>query len=277
MSIFVTGSTGTIGQAVVHELLVKGIPLKVGVRSLDKTPAGVDAAVVDFGAPKTLIQAFGGADTLFLLTPDAPQVKTWVQNAVAAAKEVGVSHVVRSSGIGADPDSPYAVMRQLGELEVIIQESGLAWTALRPNSFTQNFATFDAQAIRHGYLQSPRGEAHISFVDVRDIAAVAVEVLLKPKRHEGKAYTLTGPRALTLGEVASVIGVRIGRNVTYTDVDEAVWGEQMRGWHVELLLSLYRADKNGVTSVVTDDVEQVTGRAPRDIKAFVEDYRSAWA
>ena len=281
MSIFVTGSTGTIGQAVVGELLARGATFRVGVRSLDKAPAEAGAALIDYEKPETLINAFSEVETLFLLTPDAPQVKTWVQSAVEAAKEAGIRHIVRSSDIGSDINSSYKVMRQLGELEKIIQESGLAWTFLRPNSFMQNFATFDSQAVRHGQLQAPRGNAHISFVDVRDIAAVTAEVLVKPQLHGDKAYTLTGPRALALGEVSAVIGRQIGKDITYSEMGDEVWAEQMRSyglpdWDIELLLSLYQADKDGVTAVVAEDVEQVVGRTPYSFEAFVKDYRSAW-
>ncbi len=281
MNIFVTGSTGTIGREVVRELSAREVPFRVGVTSATKKRDGLESVIIDYGDAETLTQAFGGADTLFLLTPDAPQVKVWVENAVDAAEQVGVRHIVRSSGIGADVDSPYEVMRQLGELERIVEQSGIPWTFLRPNSFMQNFATFDREAIRSGSLYVPRGNAGISFVDVRDVARVAATILCNPETHARRVYTLTGSHALTLGEAAGMIGQRVGKDVTYTDIGEDAWAEQMRAygmpeWNIHLLLSLYQADKDGVTAPTTRDIEQVTGQAPHTFEAFVNDYASAW-
>lgn len=281
MNIFVTGSTGTIGQEVVRELSTKGVPFKVGVTSVVKKSAGLASVVIDYRDAKTLAQAFSSVDVLFLLTPDPPEAKTWVENAVNAARQAGVQHIVRSSGIGASINSPYEVMKHLGELEQIVENSSVTWTLLRPNSFMQNFATFESQAIRNGNLHAPRGDASISFVDVRDIANVAVTVLLNPEAHAQRAYTLTGPRALTPTEVVSVIGEKLGKDVTYTDVSEEAWAEQMRAylseWDIRLLLSLYQADKDGITAPVTTAVEQVTGRPSRTFEAFVSDYAYAWS
>jgi len=282
MSIVVTGATGTIGKELVRNLSSEKADFKVLVTSEAKKYEALASVVANYRDVNTLIRAFEGADTLFLLTPDAPQVMQWVENAVNAAERAGVKHVVRSSGIGADAASPYAVMKQLGELERIVERSGIPWTFLRPNSFMQNFATFDRQAVRHGYLQVPRGDARISFVDVRDIAAVATSVLMNPEPHVHKAYTLTGPEALKMQEAVTLIGEQVGRTVTYHDIDKEAWATQMQGfgipdWSINLLLSLYQADKDGVTAPVTNDIEEVTGQRARSFKAFVNDYEAVWS
>ena len=279
--ILITGSTGTIGTQLVNLLQSKNIPVRAAVTSMEKAHSGVNAVVVDYRKPDTLDTALQNISTLFLLIPDTPSMVDWARTAIEAAQRAKVKHIVRSSGIGASVTSPYMIMQVLGEVEQIVASSGIDYTLIRPNSFMQNFATFDSHAIRSGTLYTARSDAHISFVDAHDIAATAAEVLLSPNDHKGETYTLTGPKAYSMQDVVDTIGEVLEQQITHVAISSEVAGQQMRqygipGWNVEALLSLYQADRNGETAIVTNCVEAIVGRPPVSLIQFVRDYASAW-
>ena len=134
-----------------------------------------------------------------------------------AAKSAGVKHIVKQSVMGADEES-YSLANIHRPIEKAIERSGLAWTFLRPNSYMQNSVTFMGETIRaEGTFYSSTEQAKISHVDVRDIVAVAVKVLTGPNC-EGKAYTLTGPDALTYDELAGELSKALGRQIRHTNL-----------------------------------------------------------
>src|SRR5207244_6729862 len=133
-------------------------------------------------------------------------------------KRAGVLHIVKLSAIGVDDETQPTAIKSHGANERHILESGVAFTFLRPNSFMQNFITYFPP--RDGTIYLPWGNGKASFVDTRDIAAVAAEALTSDG-HEGKTYTLTGPAALGIAEVASILSGMAGREINYVDVPES--------------------------------------------------------
>ena len=129
-------------------------------------------------------------------------------------RRLGVRHIVKQSVMGAAEEA-YSLANIHRPVEKAIEGSGLAWTFLRPNSFMQNAVTFMAQTIRaEGAFYSASGQARISHVDVRDIAAVAVMALTAPG-HEGKIHTLSGPEALTYDDMADELSKALGRDIRH--------------------------------------------------------------
>ena len=195
--ICVTGAGGTVGSEVVNQLVATKAPFQAAYFSNKKAEAararGIDAIILDYNLPESLRAGFQGCDQVFLLGPNVLNQSELERNAVEAAKAVSVRHIVKQSVMGADEES-YSWRKVHRPVEKAIESSGLGWTFLRPNSFMQNVVTFMGQTIKsEGVFYSASGEARISHVDVRDIAAVAVKSLTE-SGHEGKAYTLTGPR-----------------------------------------------------------------------------------
>jgi uncharacterized protein YbjT (DUF2867 family) len=142
----------------------------------------------------------------------------------------------------------------------------------------QNYATMMAPSVRSGAIYEAAAEGATSFVDVRDIAAVALAALTKPG-HAGKTYTLTGPAALTRAQVAAALTRAAGKPVAYVAVDDAALRGAMAGAPpalVDLMSALYGAVRQGYTAHVADDVADVTGRPPRDFSAFAADHAGAW-
>lgn len=278
--ILVTGATGTIGQELIRTLRSQGASVTAGIRT-GAAAEGIPGRAVDFNDPVSLRAAFAGMDTVFLLFPLVPNKLALARNAVEAAREAGVKHLVRSSGAGADPQAAYAIGRLQGEIDALVMASGIPYTLVRPSSFMQNFITFYGGMIRGGSVYLPHGEGKTSFVDARDIAAVSAEVLANPSVHAGKIYTITGSAALGTQEALDVIGRAIGRDIRYVPVDETAAQQGMREngldpWTIDILTSLDRAVAAGHTAGMTDTVKVVTGKEPRTFEEFANDHAKAW-
>jgi uncharacterized protein YbjT (DUF2867 family) len=279
--ILVAGASGTIGSALVAELLRQGADV-TALRSKPSSEASpVPVVVGDFARPDTLAEAMRGFDTLFLLLPLAPDMLAWAANALQAARDAGIRHVVRSSGAGADPDSPMAIARVQGEIDRLVMQSGLPWTILRPTFFMQNHVNFNAGAIRAGTLYAAHGEGAMAVVDVRDIAAAAAVVLADPAPHEGRTYDLTGPEALTEAEQMALISQELGRPVQYVDVPldtarDAMAASGMPPAVVDWLTSLNAIVRNGWGAGLADGVQTLTGRPPLRFADFVRGHAHVW-
>src|SRR5688572_14122484 len=221
--ICITGAGGTVSSEVIRQL-----ESQVSFRAayFSNTAAakarakGINAVVIDYNQPETLRAAFQECETLFLLGPNALNQIELELNAVDAAKAAGVRHIVKQSVMGA-ADESYSLANIHRPVERAIETSGLAWTFVRPNAFMQNADTFMAPTIRaESVFYSASGQARISHVDVRDIAAVVVAALTT-RGHEGKSYTLSGPEALSYDDLADQLTSALGRHIRHVSLPPA--------------------------------------------------------
>src|SRR6266480_5845813 len=217
-TILVTGATGTVGRDVTKLLSKKGAAIRAGVRDQAKARPQFDddiaLATFDFENEASFARALGGVTKVFLLPPLLPNQVELTNAFVDAAKRAGVRRIVKLSAIGVDNEIQFTVGKWHAANEQHIRESGLAFTFLRPNSFMQNFITYFPP--RDGTIYLPWGNGKASLVDARDIAAVAAEALTS-EGPEGKTYTLTGPAALGIAEVASILSEVAGREINDGD------------------------------------------------------------
>ena len=200
--ILVTGGTGEIGSEVLRLLSQAGIPARALTRKLQKAQAlaGITWVAGDLARPETLTTAFEGARTVFLLTHYLEDMVELQHNAIAAARAAGVSHVVKVSAFAATPHSRAPIGRWHYQVEMELQESGLAWTMLRPHHFMQNLLAQAEYVVKDGAIYSPSGDGKIPYVDARDVAAVAFVTLTQPGHH-GKTYVVTGSEAISFGKL----------------------------------------------------------------------------
>jgi uncharacterized protein YbjT (DUF2867 family) len=277
-TVLLTGATGTIGRDVAKILSENAVPIRAGVRDQTKARkqfgADIALATFDFEDAASFPGALKSVEKVFLLPPLMPNQVEVTNAFVDAAKRAGVRHIVKLSAIGADASAPYTFGKWHAANEQHIRESGLAFTFLRPNSFMQNFITYFPP--RDGTIYLPWGNGKASFVDARDIAAVAAEALTTDG-HEGKTYTLTGPAALGIAEVASILSETAGREINYIDVPESAARDGMLQaglpqWQVEPLLELHATNKQNRWIAVTAEVEKVTGTLPIDFAQFARDH-----
>jgi len=235
---------------------------------------------MDYADPVSLRRAMRGIDRVFLLLPFAEPMIHWVGQAVAAARATGASHIVRLSGFGADPESGCLLNRIQGRLDSVVRGSGVPWTVLRPNAFMQNFPAHHGGIIRRDdafYL--PDGDGRTSYVDARDIASVAAEVLLAPELYRNQALDITGPEALSGGDVAEILSTAAGRPISYHPVDEDAARGAMAGmprWSTEALLSMSAFVRADGAAAVRHTVRDVTGNHPITFERFARDYADAW-
>src|SRR5207245_7664266 len=173
----------------------------------------------DLADADLLEPAFAGTKRLFLLTGNDPGFGRTQIGIVRAAEELGVEHIVKASALGASDHSKSWIGREHWEVEQAIQRSGMPWTMLRPHAFMQNWLGDLAESVKkEGVIYSPIGDGRVPFIDTRDIAAVAAEVLLHPEAHVGKKSVLTGGAAVGYAEVAEVLSEATGRKITYRPI-----------------------------------------------------------
>ena len=282
--ILVTGSTGKVGQQLVAALKAKGVAFKALARSEASFNAlsalGVEAVKGDLGDPASMKAALQGVDKLFLLS-SASHFDRLEIGAIEAAQAAGVKHVVKLSAGGASADSPNPLLRAHARAERALEDSGLAFTILRPSFFMQNWVAFFSQGIKAGqpvYVNA--GEGRLAWIDTRDIADVAAAALTEPG-HEGLVYDLTGDEALSYGEVAARLGKLLGRDVAYVPVPDSAAFQAMKGmgldaWYAYGMVALHQGVRRGLAEPTTGTVELVTAKAPRNIDAFLKESLGAF-
>ena len=283
--ILVTGATGHVGSDVLKSLAAAHTPARGVVHSQGKVAAlraaGVEAVVADLDDPATLRPALAGVDHVLLISPLHQQQGERERAVIDAAKAAGVAHMVKLSAFGVGPDAPMSFARTQYEIEQSLERSGMEYTHLRPNGFMQNFFQNAPTIAGQGVLYGSTGDGKISFIDVRDIADVAVLALTR-EGHAGKTYALTGPEALSHGDVAAIFSRELGREVRYVDLPPdafkgALTQAGVPAWTAGALGELYAMYRDGYASAVTGTVQELTGRPPRAFAAFVRDNATAFA
>jgi uncharacterized protein YbjT (DUF2867 family) len=250
-------------------------------KARDLAARGVETVAGDLRQPATLPAALRGVDKVFVVTPLVPDQVQMRAALIAAAKAAGVKHDVMSTGIGAAPDAAEKIGRWHGENQEQVQDSGMAWTFVQPGFFMQNLL-MHAEPIRDkGEFYLPLGDGKVSWIDARDIAAVAVTALIEPG-HENRAYPLTGPEALTGGVVATTLSEVLRRPVRYVPItpDQAKQAMTLAGMPEALadaMNELNALAQAGHAAGVLDTVESVTGRPARSFRHFANDHAAAFA
>jgi uncharacterized protein YbjT (DUF2867 family) len=278
--ILITGATGNVGKELVKRLARREAPLRVMVRDRNKARSiaypGVEIVEGDFDRAETLDNALSGADKAFLLTSPSERQPELETNFIRAAERSNLKHLVKLSAMGAALDSPARLLRAHAESERRIGETGVPYTFLRPNQFMQNFLSYRESIIQRGEFYAPMGAARISVVDVRDIAAVAAEVLTAPA-HQGKTYFITGPESLTYAGMAERLTAELGKPVAYVDVPPEAAGDAMLQsgmprWTVDAVLELFALWKVNSAAEVADTVKHEGKKDPITFAEFAHDY-----
>lgn len=277
--VLVTGATGNVGRALVGDLLAAGQRVRAGVRdpATADLPAGADAVRLDFTDPSSAAPAMEGVDRLFLMRPPAiSDVRTALAPLVQAATERGVRRVVVLSVLGVNPALPH------WRMERMVSAAGLSMTALRPAYFSQNLISpFGDDIRRRSQLRLASGDGRVSFVDTRDVAAVAARVLTSPDQYGEEPLTLTGPQALTFGDAAATLTAELGRSVAYVRQGLLERRRELRAQaseaaYVWVQLVIDATTRMGLAKKVTQDVPKVLGRPATSLAQFVHDHRDVW-
>jgi uncharacterized protein YbjT (DUF2867 family) len=267
--IVVCGASGRLGSRVAARL---GGPVRLLFRDPAKVPAGVDAAVAEYGDSDAVRHALTGADTVFMVSAaESPDRVDRHLTFIDAAAAAGVRHLVYTSFAGAAPDAVFTLARDHWATEEHIRRSGPAFTFLRDNLYA-DFVPFLAGD--DGVIRGPAAEGRAAFVAQDDIADAAAAVLRDPAPHAGRTYDLTGPAALTLTEAARALSEATGRHVRYhpESVEEAYASRTRFGapqWQVEAWVSTYTAIAAGELAAVSDDLPELVGRPATPLAAVL--------
>jgi uncharacterized protein YbjT (DUF2867 family) len=274
MVIAVAGAGGNVGGALVETLAGEGHEVRAVVRKDGaRLPAGVTAVAGDLNDGAGLAGAFDGAEGAFLLSgyDDA--------GLVAAMKRGGVRRVaLLSSSAAPTGDLANAVAAYHIRSERALQESGLGWTFLRPNTFMTNTLSW-AKPIRAGEpVVAPFADVAIATNDPRDVAAVAA-VSLTSGAYDGVAHRITGPEPLTPSRQLAIIGELLGRELPFRPQDDdearADMSSRMPAEYVDAFFDFFVGGAVDETSVLPT-VEEVTGRPPRTFRDWAEENLAAF-
>lgn len=271
----VIGANGTVGSELVRLLTAQGHDVR---RATSRAPTEPGQVQLDLVSRQGLAAAFDGADRAFLLSPPGhANQDELLMPAIDQARAQGLHKVVLMTAMGANADEA----APLRKAEVHLERSGLAYSIIRPNWFMQNFNTFWIRGIlEHGKIFLPVGAARGSFIDARDIAAVAA-ALLAGNDFNHHDFDLTGPEALNHDEVAATLSSETGRSISFEDIAPSAMRSALLEAGVppaftEFLLLILSYFKDGHAQRTTDAVRQLTGRAPRTLAQYAKDYRAAW-
>ena len=275
--ILVIGGRSKIGAALIGELLGRGQQVRALVRageSAGALPAEAEAVTGDLADEGSLVTAMEGVEKVFLLSGPHAQAVSWHRNAIDAARRTQVQLLVRSSILGADRESPAEFVNAHTVCDRYLEDSGLPYVIVRPNLFLQNIPESTIPSVdASGTFYVDAGEARISMVDTRDVAAVAAVVLTQPG-HVRAHYDVTGPEALSYADVAAKLASATGRRITYVAapddaVRQALLGAGLNEWFANALVGLYqdyrRSGTDGYAGQVTNTVQRLTGRPPRSL------------
>jgi uncharacterized protein YbjT (DUF2867 family) len=253
--ILVTGASGTVGKAVLEAVTQSGEKHRAMYRSKDDAvmaSSGMETVIADFSDTSSLVRALRGVETVYLVCSPIPTLVELEGNVIEASQACGVRRIVLNSALGAE-DYPKSFPRWHRKVEEKLRATKLSYCIVRPNGFMQNVLNYYAPSVRaQGAFYGSMGNARTSYVDVRDIAAVAAQALLN-SHHDGKTYELNGPEALTCTEIAEKISGHARIEAKYVDIPaeaqrKAMMDQGMPEWQVTALLQLqeyYTAGKGG--------------------------------
>jgi uncharacterized protein YbjT (DUF2867 family) len=276
--ILVIGATGTTGSGIVRAASRAGITTRGLARDLSKVNSSLvehaDYVAGDLSDKAGLVAAMSGVDAVYLNIVPTPDALNQLDNAVAAAREANVGHVVKLSGLHASADSPSTIIRMHSEGDDRVRASGIDFTILRANSFYQNILSQLEVIKATGMFYLPLGAAHQSMIDVEDIAEAALAVMTDA-RHRNKAYDLTGPASITQLDIAQSLARASGHPVVYVPIPGSQFAETLRGYGmpeaaVTNLAELFAVFASGVYAKVEPDLEAILGRPGHSYDSFAD-------
>ena len=283
--ILVTGATGKNGLEIIKRLSgrqerIRGMVRKESDNTKFTRRPNLEFVEANFDDAASLRKALSGVQRAFLVTNSSDKVEERQLRFVQIARESGVKHVVYLSQLHASSDSPLRFLRYHAAVEAALRTSGMSFTSLRPNLYMQGMLMIGKTIASEGRLFAPAGNARVSVVDVRDVAAVAVTALTRGG-HEGKTYDLTGPEALTHAQIAEQLSQALNRPVTFVDLAEKAFREGLRtlrmpDWQADGLVEDYAHYRRGEAADISSAVKDVTGVGPHPFSVFARDHQAAF-
>jgi uncharacterized protein YbjT (DUF2867 family) len=283
--ILVVGATGMFGGQVAHELLRQGRPVRALVRDEAKgqalREAGAELAVADLDRPETLAGAVRGVETVFLVSPMDGRIADREIAVTEAASVANVQRVVKLHGaVRHDGDA----LDRLHQASIArLRESGLSWVLVSPNSVIETTLYSQRQALQQaGAMLGSARDSRVALVAAADVGRAAAAVITRDRVSTGEDFVITGPEAVTMNEVATMMSDVLDRRVVYQDLSDeeftAILSESgLSAEQIEIgIIAHFRAWRTGGADIVTDTYRKLIGHAPMSVRQWLEQHRSAF-
>lgn len=273
--IAITGVTGKLGGFLAEELTQKGLEAHHLARSPEKAQTYANAELVQsfYDESDQTIKSLTGIEVLFMVSARESQTRLDEHKAfLRSAQKAGIKHIIYTSFMDAKPNSTFTLARDHAWTEAYIKELGFTYTFLRDNFYQDMFLEIAEQS---SLLRGPAGQGKVSAVLRSDVAAVALRILREPAKWENQTLNLTGPQALSLEEMATLLSQYLGKEVTYYNegIEEAYeWRKQwpVEDWQYDAWVSTYTAIAKDELSIVSNDIEKVLGRPATSLEDFLK-------
>ena len=280
MKIAITGATGQLGNLVIEQLLQLTAAQNIValVRNIDKAEhfkaQGIELREFDYDRPETLVPALLGIDKLLLISANEISRRTPQHQAVIdAAKVAGVPYLAYTSLLRADT-SPLGLAQEHRETEKLIQDSGITYTFLRNNWYSENYLAGVAHTIEIGTLFGAAQDGRISSASRIDYAEAAAKVLTSTG-HENKTYELAGSESFSLSDLATFIGQAVNKDIIYQNLsaEEYTQGLTQAGLPAGLVDVIVDADIQTIQGAMysdSKDLEQLIGHKTTSIQDAIK-------
>jgi NAD(P)H dehydrogenase (quinone) len=283
MTFVIAGGTGTVGSKVTRELLAHGHQVRVLTRDAGRAAErlgwqdNLELFQVDLEDPRQLAEGFSQGDRVYVgLGGSMTQVRD-ESALIDAAAAAGAGYLVKLSCEGVDSSTSNVVLDVHRAVEAHLADSGIPSTLVRPSTFIDAIVRIASQFIPQDAWGGNSDGGACTFIDTRDVAEVFASLLQQgPDTHAGRAYTPTGPEAVTMARVAELISAAAGREVrhharTESESESFLNGLGLPALQVAVLLSLDQFAREATMSQVLADTESLLGKPARPVSAYINE------
>lgn len=287
-TLLVTGAAGNLGRQVIEQLLqAKAGPIVATTRTPEKladlAKRGVEVREADFNKPESLTKAFTGAERLLLISTgdlfaEGLRLRQH-RNAVKAAVDAGVKHVLYTSGPAPHPTPKGALINDHYWTEQAIAASPLEWTILRHHIYTDFLVGTLATALKFGVLSNSAGDGGNAYVTRADCARADAAALASDFSGR-RILDITGPAPVTPTELARLASEISGKPLKYQSQSRAEHEKVLAGvglppFLVTALADFDEAQSQGYLAIRSPAVQALTGKAPQSVADFLKGERAA--
>lgn len=281
--ILIIGATGSVGFEVATRLSQLNQRVKIAVRNPEKAKSikfkDTDFVHFEYNNPKTFDSAFENVDKVLLVSPPSYLgIQDIVKDAINSAIDKNIKLIVNISAISIESD----LDKPMKEIEDHIRKSGIDFVFIRPNCYMQNFQDlFRDLIVEENQISVPAEDSKTSFVDIRDVADVAVKALTD-KSLVNKTFKLTGKQLLNMHVVAHLFSEGLNKEINYNKISDERFEKLLRaaGWPAGTIkgtMQLCSHIKSGETAIVSNDIEKILNREPIKFEQFIFDYKDKWS
>ena len=282
--VFIMGGSGTVGSALLQELKTSNLTLIAGSRTIKQiskvNKSCIEWAEFDLKRPETFEKAIKGCKQFFMISaPGDEEAELTAQPLLETLINLDLKHITYLSAMGAEQRPEFSTRK----VERLIEKTGISYTFLRPNFFMQIFTNeLIAKSIKYNKLLTiPASDAKLSFIDAKDVAGVAAEVIKNPKAHKNTAYPLTGSESIDHNKVTHYIAKATAKKVKYQPMNPETFHNLLSSAgvpekNISRLNEMYRLVRAGKCEPITPDAELILKRPLKSFKEFTEIHKTHW-